>query len=541
MQTKFKVIGTIVLLLDSIYIGWLMFNVTGLGYVLVFAEWLIASLTFLLIINHWSQGHTFEHHADPKGTVDVFVPTVNEPLIMLENTIRAAAAIQYAQKKVYVLDDGPRDEVRILAERYGATYLTRPDRKHNKAGNLNFGMEHSTGEFVLVIDADHVVQPHIIDDLLGHFQDDEKVAVVATRQAFLVPDNDFNHDYLFYLNMQAGKNIDNAGISCGNGVFYRRTALDTIGGFQTWNLVEDLYTTYVLHLNGFRSIYINQSYTYGTAPVDLSGIYKQRGTWALDTLRMFFWHSPIWTRGLTIRQRLHYIEMSWAYIVSALAMPIVFLLPAIAVLLNDPIVTDPIMYLLLRVPSILAVIYFYYKMSGDMFSQMQMWSSLFPVYLKALVLSVAKIATKYRVTVKVSHGQREVWYVLPHILIIIFSVVVVVREVFFIDHALTAHVAINLMWMTVMFFWFAPVIQKGLQRANTATEHTEVIQRGVEAVSLGLLAILVGYSFQQVYLSRAGFSDSPSVTATAVAQAESSPTDTERVIHAILETIQLEK
>lgn len=517
MDKHFKTIGSIVVALDTIYLVWLAFNVTGLGYLLVFAELMIASLTYLLVINHWSQDHVFEHHREPRGTVDVFIPVVNEPLDMMENTIRAASNIDYAQKKVYLLDDGNRPELQTMAQRYGVTYLARPaQRKHNKAGNLNFGLEHSNGDYVLVIDADHVVQSHVVKDLLGHFDDDSKVAIVATRQAFLVPEGDFNHDVIFYNHMQAGKNSDNSSISCGNGVFYRRSALQEINGFQTWNLVEDLYTSYVLHLNGYRTVYINQPYTYGTAPLDLSGIYKQRGTWALDTLRIFFWHSPLFVKGLNLRQRLHYFEMGWAYIVSAVSMPIVFLLPAVAVLTNDPIVTDPLTYLLLRIPSLLAVIYFYYKLSGGMFSQMQMWSSLFPVYLKALVLSLAGVVTKYKVTAKISHGQREIAYVIPHLLVVAFSLFVVVRQIFFIDYAITSHVGINLMWMTLMFFWFAPVIQKGFQRAGSRVEQTALIQQAIEATSMGLLAILIGYSFQQAFTPHAN----PALTSAPVVQAQ---------------------
>src|SRR5262249_17611363 len=162
----------------------------------------------------------------------------------------------------------------------------------------------------------------------------------------LAPPGDFNHDGLFYQHMLAGKNEDNAAISCGNGVFYRRSALEAIGGFQTWNIVEDLYTSYVLHTKGYETMYIDQPYTYGTVPIHLSEVYKQRGTWGLDTLRLLIWRSPLLSRGLDIRQRLHYFEIGITYVVSAVVMPVIFALPAIAVLRGDPIVTDPVTYIL---------------------------------------------------------------------------------------------------------------------------------------------------------------------------------------------------
>lgn len=468
MNRDFKILGTIVVAWDTIYLAWLAYHVTSLGYVLLFAEFLIASLTYLLIFNHWGQSHTFHHFRPAQGSVDIFVTTVNEPLTMLNDTIRAASAIDYINKIVYVLDDGPRDEVRVLAEKYGAKYLARGNRTDSKAGNLNFGLRNSGGDYILVIDADHVANPFIIKDLLGHFDDSPEIAVVATRQAYLVPEGDFNHDVLFYQHMLAGKHEDNSAISCGNGVFYKRTALRTIGGFQTWNLVEDLYTSYILHIRGFRTVYINQPYTYGTAPLDLANIYKQRGTWALDTLRMIFWHSPLFARGLKFWQRLHYIEIGYSYIVSAIAMPIVFVLPAIAVLKNDPIVTDPITYLLLRVPSLMAILYFYYRLSDKMFAQMQYWASLFPVYMKAFLFALIGKKIPYKVTSKEALEHRHIKLVLPHIALILFSFGVILWRIFIVDHALTAFTAINLMWACLMTFWFVPVISRGFQKVNSA-------------------------------------------------------------------------
>lgn len=466
MNKGFKIIGSLVVAWNTVYLSWLWFNVTGLGTWLLFAELFIASLTYLLIFNHWSQEHTFHHYHAPRGIVDIFVTTVNEPVAMLDATIKAATEINYAHKGVYMLDDGPREEIRQLAQKHGAVYCARGNREGRKAGNLNFGLQQSSGDYILVIDADHITNPHIIEDLLGHFDDHPSVAVVATRQAYLVPDGDFNHDVLFYQHMMAGKHEDNSSISCGNGVLYRRSALETIGGFQTWNLVEDLYTSYVLHTKGFKTVYINQPYTYGTAPLDLANVYQQRGTWALDTLRMLIWHSPLFAKGLSFWQRLHYIEIGYSYIVSALAMPIIFTLPAFAVLWNDPVVTDPIMYLLLRIPSLFAILYFYYRLSDRMVSHMQSWASLFPVYIKALVLAISKIAVRYRVTRKVAAGTRHIALVLPHIGLIAFNFFVIVRQIFFIDRALTAHTAINLLWMSVMVFWFTPFVIRGFRKVN---------------------------------------------------------------------------
>ena len=290
----------------------------------------------------------------------------------------------------------------------------------------------------MVLDADQVADRAIAKDLLQYFTESPKLAIIATRQRFDVPEHDFNHDNTFYEHMQTGKNDDNAAISCGSGVFYRRSALEEIGGFQTWNIVEDLYTSYVLHSKGFNSLYINKPYTTGIAPLDLSTIYKQRGTWALDSLRILFKGSPFITYGLTLRQRLHYIELAWVYIASAIAIPILFLLPPLGLLFDMTIVSNGVLYLIFRIPSLAAVLYFFYRLGGNRFVEGQFWASLSFVYIKALLLSLLPMKVEYKVTNKLAGvGKRDIFLVMPHLLFISFSdihinpYVFILREILF--------------------------------------------------------------------------------------------------------------
>jgi cellulose synthase (UDP-forming) len=281
-------------------------------------------------------------------------------------------------KSIYILDDGDRDEIKALADKYNVQYLRRDENTNYKAGNLNNALKNSFGEFILVLDADQIVNPNIAKDLLGHFIHDPKLAIVTTKQHFDVPKNDFNHQRMFYEYMQPGKNSDNAAFSCGSGVFYRRSALEEVGGFQTWNIVEDVYTTYVMHSTGYKSLYINKSYTTGLAPTDLPTIYKQRGTWALDTLRIFLKKNPLLQKGLSFKQRLHYFEICIVYLFPALAIPILFTIMPLSIVMERDIVTPSIWYPILRFPSLLLTLIFFYKQSGNRWIEIQFWISLFP-------------------------------------------------------------------------------------------------------------------------------------------------------------------
>jgi cellulose synthase (UDP-forming) len=172
----------------------------------------------------------------PEGaTVDVFITTYNEPLEMVMTTALAARAIRFPHQ-TWILDDGNRDELRRAAEEAGVGYLTRSedwkDRpRHAKAGNLNNALFVTSGEFMLILDADQIPDPAILDRTLGWFED-EQVALVQTPQWFTnVTDADplGSQAPLFYGPIQQGKDGWNAAFFCGSNAVLRREALMRTG------------------------------------------------------------------------------------------------------------------------------------------------------------------------------------------------------------------------------------------------------------------------------------------------------------------------
>ncbi len=147
--------------------------------------------------------------------VAVLIPTYNEPEEVLLPTVASAVRLE-PEHETWVLDDGRRDWVRQLAEELGARYLTRPDNRHAKAGNLNHALRHVDADIVAVLDADQVPLPTFLTHTLGYF-DDPEIAVVQTPQFFYNQDS-FEHAELaggrtwyeegvFYRIIEAGKTI----------------------------------------------------------------------------------------------------------------------------------------------------------------------------------------------------------------------------------------------------------------------------------------------------------------------------------------------
>ena len=171
----------------------------------------------------------------PGATVDVFVTTYDEPVDLVMTTALAARDI-HGPHETWILDDGDRSELCRLAAAHGLGYLTRgedwEDRpRHAKAGNLNNALMRTQGEFLLVLDADQVPDPQILQRTLGWFND-SRVALVQTPQHFVnVPEDDplGSQAPLFYGPIQQGKDGWNAAFFCGSNAVLRREALLQLG------------------------------------------------------------------------------------------------------------------------------------------------------------------------------------------------------------------------------------------------------------------------------------------------------------------------
>lgn len=297
---------------------------------------LILGITAIVIT--WNYRHRDPRPAPQGLTVDVLVPTYKEPLQVIRRTVMAAKAIHYPHG-TFVLDDGKRGEVKALAEELGVRYIRRPENKYAKAGNLNYGLKHSTADFVMTFDADHIALPHALDIMLGFF-DDDNVAMVQTPQDYYNTDafqyiNDTRtgalwHDQSGFYNIaQASGDAKNAASCVGTGVVYRRAALDRIGGIPVETVTEDIHTSLKMHKLGYEVVYLNEPIAYGIAASDLREYYKTRHRWAHGNLHAVALENILFCKGLTFRQRFQYLSLELIYL-EGVQQLLLFIIPLVA-------------------------------------------------------------------------------------------------------------------------------------------------------------------------------------------------------------------
>ncbi len=119
-------------------------------------------------------------------SVDVFFTTYSEDPEIVRLGLKDARLMTYPfpiDLRLHVLDDGRRAEMEATAAAEGANYITRTDNIGFKAGNLRNAMAHTSGDFVVICDADTRPLPNLLIETLGYFRD-PKMAWVQTPQWF---------------------------------------------------------------------------------------------------------------------------------------------------------------------------------------------------------------------------------------------------------------------------------------------------------------------------------------------------------------------
>lgn len=289
--------------------------------------------------------------------VDVFICTYNEEAAILERTIIGATGMRYPNYRVWVLDDGRRSWLQQLAQRLGCRYLTRPDNRHAKAGNINHALLHvarlpEQPDFISILDADFVPTPDFLTRAMALFHD-RSVGVVQTPQHFINPDpiqtnlataDVWPDEQRFFFDIvMPSKDAWDAAFCCGTSSVIRFDKLARIGGFPTDSVTEDYLVTLRLKEIGARTVYLNERLTIGLAPEGLKEYITQRGRWCLGFMQIFRGPSgPFSSRSrLDFMDRLSLFEafMSWSavYIAKAvgLVVPPLYLLFGIKAVYSD--------------------------------------------------------------------------------------------------------------------------------------------------------------------------------------------------------------
>lgn len=319
------------------YFGWLL-DPVRIGEPVLYALLLAAELFNLVqAIGFWwtcSRAHSRpQPPALPEPPeVDVLIPVYDEPVEVVEATVRAAARLRGARVLVWLLDDGDSPAMEDLASRAGAGYIAREQHEGAKAGNINNALAQTNAPYVAVFDCDHVADPVFLEQTLGHAAD-PGVAFVQTPQYYAnhgrggIAAAAWAQQALFFGPIARGKDALGAMFCCGTNVLFRREALLSVGGFPTGSLTEDFELSVRLHERGWRSVYVDRVLARGLGPEDMAAYVSQQLRWARGCLSAI---GPVVRAGLPLRIRVQYL-LSTMYFLSGWTLAVYMLLPVVRI------------------------------------------------------------------------------------------------------------------------------------------------------------------------------------------------------------------
>lgn len=238
---------------------------------------------------------------DTLPRVTVQLPLFNE-MYVAERLIESVIKLDYPREllEIQVLDDSTDDTVSIASAAvnkyfdlgYDITYHHREDRYGFKAGALEAGLKKSSGEFILIFDADFVPRPDCIRRAIHYFTD-ERIGMVQMRWSHI------NTDYSLLTKVQAIMLnahfvIEQTARSRCGGFFnfngtagmWRREAIEWSGGWQHDTLAEDTDLSYRAQLMGWRFVYLLDDDVPSELPVEMNAFKSQQKRWAKGVVQV---------------------------------------------------------------------------------------------------------------------------------------------------------------------------------------------------------------------------------------------------------------
>ena len=253
-------------------------------------------------------------------TVSVLIPARNEEYV-IERILQRMTELTYPKEKmeVIVIDDASIDRTGEKAEKFAKEYgfikvvhRGPEDGGKGKSDVLNCGLKHVSGELVYCFDADYYPQRDILEKLTACFKD-PKVGAVQGRVTVLNEPKSLV-TRLVALERTGGYRVDQFArdelelISQFGGTVggFRKSLIESLGGWDSDMLTEDTDLTFKVYLEGFKIKYVNDADCYEEAVEDWRSYWRQRSRWAKGHMQCAFRH--LWpiirTKNLRLREKI---------------------------------------------------------------------------------------------------------------------------------------------------------------------------------------------------------------------------------------------
>lgn len=250
-------------------------------------------------------------------SISILIPSKNESAV-LADTIDSLRGIDYPidQHDILIIDDGSTDNTKQILKAYQFVEnlsVIRNEKSVGKSKAVNQAIETIQTDLVLILDADHFVEPDFLTKASIHFKDPKTACVqgknvIRNGHASLLSKL-IEMEYAGrYEVLYAGRKM---ALFLGSGGIFRTNHLKSIGGFTEEMLTEDLEATYKTYEKGLKVKFDPGIATHELATVDYQNFFKQRHRWFRGIWQSFAAHVGKMTKkgGISHSTRLGFFHI----------------------------------------------------------------------------------------------------------------------------------------------------------------------------------------------------------------------------------------
>jgi cellulose synthase (UDP-forming) len=389
--------------------------------------------------------------------VTAIVPN-KESISVLEKTLNGMIAVTYTHDN-WVLDEGNDLRVKGLCQRFGVNHFSRkgvskynqesyPFKAKTKAGNYNAWLDsygYESYDIVVQLDTDHVPIQDYLDEVLGHFRD-PNVAWVQAPSLYgnfesWTARGSSEQELVLQGPLQMGfYGFCQTPFIIGSHTTLRVKALRAIGGFAETR-AEDHLNTVKLASHGYRGVFVPRQIATGMGPEDFDTYAAQQFAWAYSMIQIMLHYAPKYARKYTFKQMLQFIFVQTWYALWGTVYGVLFLLPILALTLNEPIASVPFFSFTARYLLVLATAFAVFVWSRKWFQPKGLflsWRGIilqiarWPIVLWALINAMLNVKHSYMITPKgVYQGERRPFRLEVHLPYLLFCTVALGASLYF--------------------------------------------------------------------------------------------------------------
>ena len=255
----------------------------------------ISSFPSLLAIKFKIKEQHRERQSSRKPLVSILVPAYNEQEV-ISRTLESLMSLKYDRKEIIVIDDGSTDMTGAVAawyKQYGVKVLSKPNG--GKASALNYGMLFASGEVVITIDSDSMVEIGAIDEVVSLMEDPNVVAVagnirVLNSNSLLTRIQELEYVMAINTIRRAFALFGTVMVVPGAFGVFRKQDVVNVGSYDKDTLTEDFDLTIKLLKTGGVVDSSSCGMAYTEVPSTWKALYKQRLRWNTGTFQTISKH-----------------------------------------------------------------------------------------------------------------------------------------------------------------------------------------------------------------------------------------------------------